>query len=117
MNRGPAGDLYITFSIRNNTGFKREGHDLHTDLETDLYTAVLGGEMTLATLTGKVRNQVPPGTQNGSRVKLRGKGLPVYKKEGQTGDLYVAFQVKIPAGLSEREKELFRELASYRHGK
>ncbi len=117
MNGGPAGDLYITFAIRNDTRFKREGKDLYADLETDLYTAVLGGETIMETLNGKVRIKVPPGTQNGTRVKLRGKGLPVYKKEDQTGDLYVTFQVKLPVNLSEREKELFRQLADYRHGK
>lgn len=117
MNGGPPGDLYITFTIQNNTRFKREGHDLYTDLETDLYTAVLGGEMIIDTLTGKVKIKVPAGTQNGSKVKLRGKGLPVYKKEGRSGDLYVTFRVKLPVNLSEREKELFRELAKHSHGK
>ncbi|HEY0897273.1 MAG TPA: J domain-containing protein [Sphingobacteriaceae bacterium] len=117
MNGGPAGDLYITFTIRNDTGFRREGKDLYADLHTDLYTAILGGETIMETLTGKVRIKVPPGTQNGTRMKLRGKGLPVYKKAGEAGDLYVTFNVKLPDRLSEREKELFRQLADYHHGK
>jgi curved DNA-binding protein len=117
MNGGPAGDLYITFKIRNTTRFHREGPDLHTEQDLDLYTAILGGDIVMETLTGKVRIPVKAGTQNGTRIKLRGKGLPVYKKEGQYGDLYVTFKVLLPAHLSEKEKELFRELAKLHHGK
>lgn len=117
INGGPNGDLYITFSIRNNTRFRREGSNLYTEVGIDLYTAVLGGDLTLDTLTGKVRLKVPPETQNGTKVKLRNKGLPVYKKEGQYGDLYVTYQVKIPVNLSQKEKDLFQELARLQHGK
>jgi len=111
VNAGPAGDLYITFIIADDPGFKRSGNDLYTTATIDLYTAVLGGEIVIETLTGKVKLQVMPGTQNGTKVRLKGKGFPVYKKEGQYGDLYVTFNVKIPADLTEKQKELFTELA------
>lgn len=110
-NGGPNGDLYITFSVTNNTHFKREGNNLSTTVDLDLYTAVLGGEVTVETFDGKVKLKVPPETQNGTKVKLKGKGFPVYKHEGQFGDLYITYHIKIPTKLSEKEKELFKELA------
>jgi len=111
MNGGPAGDLYITFVIATDPVFKRTGNDLHTTVEIDLYTAVLGGEVTLETLSGKIKLKVNPETQNGTKIRLKGKGFPVYKSEGQFGDLFVTYSVKIPTNLSERQKELFRELS------
>lgn len=111
VNGGPNGDLYITFVVTNNTKFKRKGSDLYTTVDLDLYTAVLGGEITMNTLNGKVKLKVSPETQNNTKVKLKGKGLPVYKSEGQFGDLYITYSVKIPTGLSEKQKSLFQELA------
>ena len=111
VNGGPNGDLYITFSITNNSKFKRNGNDLYTTAEIDLYTAVLGGEVTIDTLNGKVKLKVKPETQNGTKVRLKGKGFAVYKKEGEFGDLFVTFSVKIPTDLTEKQKELFKELA------
>jgi len=113
---GPNGDLFITFVIENDPKFKRSGNDLHTVQEIDLYTAVLGGEITLTTLNGKVKLKVKPETQNGSEVKLKGMGMPVYKKDGEFGDLYVKYAVKIPTNLSEKEKELFAELVKLSDG-
>ncbi len=112
VNKGPAGDLYITFNIYNNTGFKRDGANIHKTLEIPLTTAVLGGEVMTATLSGKVKLKVKPETQNGTKVKLKGKGLPKYKKEGQFGDLYITYQVKIPSHLTPEQKELFKKLAA-----
>jgi curved DNA-binding protein len=111
INGGPDGDLYITFSIDDHPGFKRSGNDLYTTADLDLFTAVLGGEKTIDTLTGKVKLKVKPETQNGSKVKLKGKGFPVYKSDSQFGDLYVTFYVKIPTNLSEKQKSLFRQLS------
>lgn len=112
MNGGPNGDLYITFSIANHPRFKRLGNHLYTTVELDLYTAVLGGQITMDTLTGKVKLTVQPGTQSGSRIKLSGKGFPVYKKANQHGDLYITYEVKIPTNLTARQNELFKELAN-----
>lgn len=111
---GPRGDLYITFKIINNTTFKREKENLYSRINISLYTALLGGEITVDTFSGKVKLKVKPETQSGTRVKLKGKGFPKYKKENQYGDLYITYNVTLPTNLSEKEKELFRELQKLR---
>jgi curved DNA-binding protein len=111
ISGGPNGDLYITFQIEDDPMFKRLGNDLYTTSEIDLYTAVLGGETTVDTFNGKVKLKVSAGTQNGTKVRLKGKGFPVYKQEGHFGDLYITYQVKIPVNLTEKEKQLFTELS------
>jgi curved DNA-binding protein len=113
-NGGPKGDLYLTFSIANHTSFKLDKHNLYSTVEIDLFTAILGGEITANTFDGKVKLTVKPGTQNGTKVKLKGKGFPVYKKEGEFGDLYISYYVIIPANLTEKEKELLTELSKLR---
>jgi curved DNA-binding protein len=113
-NGGPNGDLYITFVIQDESQFKRLGNDLYTTAEIDLYVAVLGGETTVDTLSGKLKLKVPPGTQNDTRTRVKGKGFPVYKKEGEFGDLYITYKIKIPTNLSEKEKQLFTELSKLR---
>lgn len=113
-NNGPKGDLYLTFHIENHTNFKLDQHNLYSTVNLDLYKALLGGEITVPTFDGKVLLKVPPGTQNGTKVKLKGKGFPVYKKEGFFGDLYITYNITIPTNLSEKEKELFTELAKLR---
>jgi curved DNA-binding protein len=110
VSGGPAGDLYITFSIAPHPLFKRSGNDLYTNSTIDLYMALLGGETTIDTLKGKVKLKVNPETQNGTKIRLKGKGVPVYKKEGQAGDLYITYDVKLPANLTEQQKALFNEL-------
>ena len=111
INGGPNGDLFISFSIANQPGMKRLGDHLYTTVDLDLFTAVLGGEIILETLDGKVKLKVKPETQNGSKVKLSGKGFPVYKHEGHFGDLYVTYNIKIPTNLTEKQKALFTELS------
>ena len=110
LNSGPKGDLYITFSILNNTSFKRENANLYKSVELPLTKAVLGGEITINTLSGKVKLKVKPETQNGTQVKLKGKGFPVYRKEGQFGDLFITYQIKIPTKLTEEQRGLFLKL-------
>jgi curved DNA-binding protein len=111
VNGGPNGDLYITFSISNHSLFKRLGNNLYANIDLDLYKAVLGGEILVDTLDGQVKLKVKPETQNGSKVKLKDKGFPVYKNEKQFGDLYITYNVKIPTNLSEKQKTLFTELS------
>lgn len=111
VNNGPSGDLYITFNIAPHPVFKRSGNDLYATATIDLYTALLGGETVLDTMSGKVKLKVNPETQNGTKIKLKGKGVPVYKKEGEAGDLYVTYEVKLPTNLTEKQKELFKELS------
>lgn len=109
-NCGPNGDLFITFNISEDKDFKREGDNLRTSVDIDLYTAVLGGDANIETLEGSVKLKVKPETQNGTTVRLKGKGFPVYKKEGEFGDLYVTYNVKIPTNLTDKQKELFQQL-------
>jgi curved DNA-binding protein len=111
INGGPNGDLYITFSIANHPKIKRLGNNLYSTVDLDLYTAVLGGEITMDTLNGKVKLKVKAETQNGSKIKLNGKGFPVYKNEGHFGDLYVTYTIKIPINLTDKQKVLFTELS------
>lgn len=109
-NGGPNGDLYLTFIIDPDPVFKRDGNDLYVTATLDLYTAVLGGELMIDTLDGTVKMKVNPGTQPASKARLKGKGFPVYKKEGQRGDLYVVYNITIPTNLSDKQKDLFRQL-------
>lgn len=111
INGGPNGDLYIEFHITNNTRFKRDGKDLYANADIDLYTAVLGGEITTDTIDGKVKLKIKPETQNGTRIRLKGKGFPVYKHEREFGDLIITLTVKIPTNLTEKQKELFEQLS------
>jgi curved DNA-binding protein len=111
VNGGPAGDLYLTFTIAEDPVFKRSGDDLYLQADLDLYTAVLGGDFTIDTLGGKVKLNIKPETQTGTKLRLKGKGFPVYRKDGSFGDLYITFNVKIPTGLTDKQKELFKELS------
>ncbi|WP_367890464.1 DnaJ C-terminal domain-containing protein [Pedobacter mucosus] len=104
------------FWLRTIPPFKRNGNNLHLDVDLDLYKAMLGGEIFVETFNGKVKLKVAPGTQSETKVKLKGKGFPIYKKENEYGDLYITFKVKLPSNLSEREKELFTELSNIRNG-
>ena len=114
VNGGPNGDLYIQFSIQNHSKFKRDKDNLYTTVDLDLYTALLGGDLMVDTFNGKVKLTVKPETQNGTKVKLKGKGFPKYKKADQFGDLYITYQIKTPTKLTDKEKELFTELQKLR---
>ncbi|MBA2329553.1 MAG: DnaJ C-terminal domain-containing protein [Chitinophagaceae bacterium] len=114
VNGGPAGDLFITFIIADDPVFKRDGKNLLSDVKIDLYIAVLGGDVTIDTLHGKLKLKVPPETQNGTTVRLKGKGFPVYKKENEYGDLFVSYTILVPKNLTTKEKELFHELSKLR---
>ena len=72
---------------------------------------MLGGEIILDTLDGKVKLNVKPETQNGTKIRLKGKGFPIYKKEGEFGDMVITFQIKIPTNLTDKQKELFEQLS------
>ncbi len=114
VNGGPNGDLLIQFSIVNLSQFKRDGANLYASVDLDLYKALLGGEIMANTFDGKVKLTVKPETQNGTKVKLKGKGFPKYKKEGQFGDLYITYTINTPTKLTNKEKELFTELSKLR---
>ena len=110
MNGGPNGDLFITFNIAEDSVFKRNGDDLETEITIDLYTALLGGEVMIPTLNSQVKLKVKSVTQPNRRVRLKGKGFPVYKKEGQFGDLFVTYKVDFPKELNDKQKELVEQL-------
>jgi curved DNA-binding protein len=114
VNGGPNGDLYIEFSVVNQSQFKRDGHNLYASVDLDIYKALLGGEIMVNTFDGKVKLTVKPETQNGTKVKLKGKGFPKYKKEEQFGDLFITYNIKMPKNLTAKEKELFTELSKLR---
>lgn len=114
MNGGPNGDLYIKYNIINNSKFKREADTLYSTEKLDLYTALLGGDLTVDTFTGKVKLKVKPETQNGTLVRLKGKGFPVYKKEGVYGDLLITYEIELPKNLTQEEKELVIKLQKLR---
>lgn len=111
---GPKGDLFITFKILNNTKFKREKENLYSNIDLNFYTALLGGEVTVDTFNGKAKLNIKPETQNGGQVKLKGKGFAKYKKEGQFGDLYITYNIKIPTNLTSEEKDLYEQLQKLR---
>jgi curved DNA-binding protein len=110
VNGGPNGDLYITFVIADDSRYKRNGNDLYITEEIDLFTALLGGQKVIETLSGKVKVTVAPETQNGTKIRLKGKGFPVYKQEDAFGDLYVQWQIKLPTNLTDEQKELIKQL-------
>ena len=104
------GDVYIKIRITPNKEFNLTGNDLIIKTNVDLYTAVLGGKIEVNTFTGKLSVPIPKGSQNGSKLRLKGKGMPVYGKPGEKGDLYIQLNVLIPKNLSEKETELFSRL-------
>lgn len=114
VNGGPSGDLFIQFDIENNTAFQRNGNHLYHTVPIDLYTAVLGGDVTVETFDGKVKLKLAPETQNDTKVKLRNKGFPVYKKEGQFGDLIITYHIEIPTKITDTERALFTQLQALR---
>jgi curved DNA-binding protein len=111
---GPAGDLYLVTQVKPHPVFDRKGDDLSTRISVPLVTAVLGGEVDVPSLNGRVKLKIPPETQNGRSIRLKGKGLPRLKHAEDKGDLYVEVKVLLPEKLSDRERELFQELARLR---
>jgi curved DNA-binding protein len=111
---GPAGDLFLVVKVMPHAVFEREGDDLRCELPVDLYTAVLGGEVIVRTLGGDVKLKIPPETQSGRTIRLAGQGMPHLRDSKTRGDLWVKVRVTIPQHLSEREQELFQELARLR---
>ncbi len=113
---GASGDLYLEVEVLPHSLFEREGDDLRCEVPISLYTAVLGGEVKVPTLSGNVMLKIPAGTQGGRTFRLQGKGMPSLRNPQKRGDLYARLRIQVPQKLSRREKELFRELASLRPG-
>ena len=110
MGGGAAGDLYLLITVRPHARFERTGDDLTVDVPVPYLDAVLGGEVEVAALSGRVLLTIPPLTQNGRRFRLTGKGMPVLGQSDRRGDLFARVNVVLPDELSEREQALFEEL-------
>ncbi|WP_310558443.1 J domain-containing protein [Flavobacterium sp.] len=104
------GDLFVRIRVANNPKFIRKGDDLYLTKNIDLYDAVLGNQVIIETLSGKLKIKIEVGTQNGKTIRLKGKGMPVYEKIGAFGDFYVLIQIQIPEKLTDKQKKLFEEL-------
>jgi curved DNA-binding protein len=104
------GDLFVKIKVKNHPDFIRKGDDLYHTQTVDLYTAVLGGEVIVKTLSGQVKIKITEGTQNGKTIRLKGKGMPIYDKKDIFGDFYLEIKVQIPDNLTDKQKELFEQL-------
>ncbi|MFH1049813.1 MAG: J domain-containing protein [bacterium] len=107
---GPYGDLILTVKIRPHSKFERKDNDLYTDLDINLYDAVLGGTARIDTFTGKLDIKIPAGTSSGKLLKIKGQGMPDYNNPKNKGDLFIRIHIIVPEKLSEKEKTLFLEL-------
>jgi len=110
---GQRGDLYLRVNIREEEGYQLKGKDIYYNHPLDLYTAVLGGETYVPTLSGKIKLTIPEGTSGGKLFRLKELGMPEMNN-GKKGDFYVKINISIPANLTEEEKELFKKFAEIR---
>jgi curved DNA-binding protein len=107
---GPNGlDLYLIVDVKEDPRFERRGNDLHTTATVNVFTATLGGEADVETLNGKVKLNIPAGTQPEQVFRLAGRGMPSLKNKDEKGDLYVRLKVQIPKYLSPKQRELLEE--------
>jgi curved DNA-binding protein len=114
---GKSGDLYLKIEVLPNSIFEREGNDLRTTIQVDLYTAVLGGSVDVSSIDRTVKLTIPPGTSNGKIFRLTGLGMPLLRSPDQYGDLYAKLDVQFPKNLSAEEMELFKQLQVLRNKK
>ncbi len=112
---GKNGDLFISIHVLKNPDFERKGNNLITEHHIDIYTAILGGKVKIPTMNGVVSMNIPKGMQGGTKLRLKGKGMPVYGKTDEFGDLYVKMNITIPKNLTEKEISLFTELKKLSH--
>ena len=109
-NANNRGDLFVRIKVKNHLEFIRKGDDLFNTQTIDLYTAVLGGEVIVNTLSGQVKIKIIEGTQNGKSIRLKGKGMPTYDRKDIYGDFYIEIRVSIPDKLTDKQRELFEQL-------
>ena len=109
---GQRGDIYLNIRVSPDPRFERKGDDLITEKKIDLYTALLGGEVKVETISGDVLLKIPPGTQPGQTFRLAGKGMPVMRKKNKFGNLLVKIDIQIPRNLTEEQKQLVKKLQS-----
>lgn len=111
INNGDDGDLLITISIAKHPRFKRKENDLHFDHEMDVYTAMLGGKITVQTIDKEIQMNIPAGTDSNKTFRLKGMGMPVKEDLTTRGDAFVRMLIKVPKNLSEKEKDLIMQLS------
>ncbi len=109
VNGGPRGDLLVVVSVSKDPNFIRDGYDVLSEVKISYPTAVLGGEIKVKTVDGEVLYEVKPGTASGTRVRLRGKGMPTLRNENVRGDAYIDLVVNIPTHLTKEQKEALLE--------
>lgn len=107
---GPAGDLYLVTEVAPDPTYERDGDDLNTEVKIDMFTAILGGEIEVPTLAGRVKLNIPPGTQSGRKFRLTGKGMPRLKEKGEFGNLYARVLVTVPTNLTDEQRKLVEQL-------
>lgn len=112
--RGAAGDLYLVVTVLPHARFERKGDDLQLEADVPLLDAVLGGELTIQTIDGRVALRIPELTQNGRQIRLAGKGMPVLGEAGRRGDLFVRVRVALPDHLTAEERAHFESLRQLR---
>lgn len=112
-NEGPngRGDLFLVVKIKPHPQFTPEENDLKTTIEVDVVTAVLGGKISVPTLSGTVQLTIPPGTQGGQTFRLKGKGLPVLNHKDSFGDLLAKTNIRVPTNLTDEQRHLYEQLA------
>src|SRR6267154_2182505 len=111
MNGGPAGDLYLTIKISSHPVFIRSGDDIQVQIPVTVPEAALGAKIEVPTIDGRSMLKIPPGTQSGQKLRLRGKGVPSATQDGVRGDEIVEVKIAVPMPRDEKTKELLRELA------
>ncbi|RDC64378.1 DnaJ C-terminal domain-containing protein [Adhaeribacter pallidiroseus] len=116
-NGSEPGDLIITLRVPPDPRFTRQGNDLYVEAQVPVYRAALGGDFYVDTLDGQLKLKIKPETKNGTLLRLKGKGFPVYNQPGPSGDLYVKVVLQLPEALTNKEKELFQQLAQLRNDK
>jgi curved DNA-binding protein len=109
LGGGPAGDLFLRVRLAKHPDFEIDGHNLIHEVELAPWEAVLGTQISVPTLDDRVSIKIPPGTQNGQRLRVRGRGLPI--RDGGKGDLMVVVKIEVPERLSDRERALWEEIA------
>lgn len=116
MGSGAAGDLYLVVTVLPNARFERKGDDLTIEVAVSYIDAVLGGEVEVPTMTGRVALRIPELTQNGRQIRLKGKGMPVLGAAGRSGDLFARVRIELPEQLSPEERTQFETLRELRSG-
>lgn len=114
-NGGAAGDLFIILKMTPDHRFQREGNDLIYNMEVDLYTAVLGGKIEIPTMTSSLKVPISKGSESGKMLRLKEKGMPIYGKDKQFGNLLVKLKVVLPKDLTEEEEDLFKKLRALKN--